>query len=256
MNAGTPERCHGRNTLQGPLFHRPDMQSAVQASRHMPRFSVLTGLKVHMLPQPYVHILLIDDHPLMRDGLRARLEMIPHFFVAGEASDANDALDIASTRTIHLALMDINLVGMNGIHLAGRFHVLHPEIAVVMLSMHDRAEYVMQSIQAGARGYVLKDAAATDIISAINTVMSGGIYYSAGLAKQLSRPLPPAMLLTPREREVLQCIATGKSNKHIARELDLSVRTVETHRLNIKRKLGIDGQADLIRFALEQTTSR
>jgi DNA-binding NarL/FixJ family response regulator len=149
--------------------------------------------------------------------------------------------------------MDINLTGMNGIELTGRFHALFPEIAVLMLSMHDKAEYVMQAIQAGARGYVLKDAPAIDIITAIETVMSGGIYYSAGLAKQLARPMPPAMLLTPREREVLQCIATGKSNKHIAREMSLSVRTIETHRLNIKRKLGIEGQADLIRFALEQT---
>ncbi|TFW06133.1 response regulator transcription factor [Oxalobacteraceae bacterium OM1] len=198
-----------------------------------------------------VHILLIDDHPLVRDGLRARLETIAHFRVVGEAATAEEALHLAASQTVDLALMDINLQGMNGIELTARFHALHPEIAVLMLSMHDKAEYVMQSVQAGARGYVLKDAPAMDIITAIDTVMSGGIYYSAGLAKQLSRPGPPAMLLTTREREVLQRIATGKSNKHIAREMDLSVRTVETHRLNIKRKLGIEGQADLIRFALE-----
>ena len=207
-----------------------------------------------MLTQPFVHILLVDDHPLVRDGLRARLETIPHFAVVAEAGSATEALEQAGKQNIDLVLMDINLSGgMNGIELTGRFNTLFPEIAVLMLSMHDKAEYVMQAIQAGARGYVLKDAPATDIITAIDTVMSGGIYYSAGLAKQLSRPLPPAMLLTPREREVLQCIATGKSNKHIAREMNLSVRTVETHRLNIKRKLGIEGQADLIRFALEQT---
>lgn len=207
-----------------------------------------------MLTQPFVHILLIDDHPLVRDGLRARLETIPHFAVVAEAGNATEALDLAGKQNIDLALMDINLAGgMNGIELTGRFNALFPEIAVLMLSMHDKAEYVMQAIQAGARGYVLKDAPGLDIITAIDTVMSGGIYYSAGLAKQLSRPMPPAMLLTPREREVLQCIATGKSNKHIAREMNLSVRTVETHRLNIKRKLGIEGQADLIRFALEQT---
>jgi DNA-binding NarL/FixJ family response regulator len=207
-----------------------------------------------MLTQPFVHILLVDDHPLVRDGLRARLETIPHFAVVAEAGNATEALELAGKQNIDLALMDINLAGgMNGIELTGRFNALFPEIAVLMLSMHDKAEYVMQAIQAGARGYVLKDAPALDIITAIDTVMSGGIYYSAGLAKQLSRPLPPAMLLTPREREVLQCIATGKSNKHIAREMNLSVRTVETHRLNIKRKLGIEGQADLIRFALEQT---
>lgn len=202
---------------------------------------------------PYVHILLVDDHPLVRDGLRARLETIPHFCVVAEAGNAEEALHQAAAHDIDLTLMDINLAGMNGIELTGRFNTLYPEIAVLMLSMHDKAEYVMQAIQAGARGYVLKDSPAIDIITAIDTVMSGGIYYSAGLAKQLSRPMPPAMLLTPREREVLHCIATGKSNKHIARDMNLSVRTVETHRLNIKRKLGIEGQADLIRFALEQT---
>jgi DNA-binding NarL/FixJ family response regulator len=207
-----------------------------------------------MLPQPFVHILLVDDHPLVRDGLRARLETISHLSVVAEASNATEALKHATEQTIDLILMDINLsTGMNGIELTGRFNTLFPEIAILMLSMHDKAEYVMQAIQAGARGYVLKDAPAMDIITAIDTVMSGGIYYSAGLAKQLAKPMPPAMLLTPREREVLQRIATGKSNKHIAREMDLSVRTIETHRLNIKRKLGIEGQADLIRFALEQT---
>ena len=206
-----------------------------------------------MLKQPFVHILLVDDHPLVRDGLRARLETIPHFAVVAEAGSATEALEQAGKQNVDLALMDINLSGgMNGIELTERFNTLFPEIAVLMLSMHDKAEYVMQAIQAGARGYVLKDAPAIDIITAIDTVMSGGIYYSAGLAKQLARPMPPAMLLTPREREVLQYIATGKSNKHIAREMSLSVRTVETHRLNIKRKLGIEGQADLIRFALEQ----
>jgi DNA-binding NarL/FixJ family response regulator len=206
-----------------------------------------------MLSKPDVRILLIDDHPLVRDGLRARLETIPHFTIVAEAGNAGGALQYAATHDIGLALMDINLAGMNGIELTARFNTLYPEIAVLMLSMHDKAEYVMQAIQAGARGYVLKDAPAVDIIAAIETVMSGGIYYSAGLAKQLSRPMPPTMLLTPREREVLHCIATGKSNKHIARDMNLSVRTVETHRLNIKRKLGIEGQADLIRFALEQT---
>ena len=199
-----------------------------------------------------VHILLVDDHPLVRDGLRARLESIPHFSVVAEAANAGEALSHAASHVIDLALMDINLTGMNGIELTARLHELYPEIAVLMLSMHDKAEYVVQAIQAGARGYVLKDAPAIDIIRAIDTVMEGGIYYSAGLTKQLARPLSTSQLLTPREREVLQRIATGKSNKHIARELDLSVRTIETHRLNIKRKLGIEGQADLIRFALEQ----
>jgi DNA-binding NarL/FixJ family response regulator len=207
-----------------------------------------------MTDSPNVRILLVDDHPLVRDGLRARLETIPRFTVVAEAGNADEALHHAASRAIGLVLMDINLTGMNGIDLTARFHALHPEVAIIILSMHDKAEYVMQAVQAGARGYVLKDAPAMDIIQAIDTVMSGGIYYSAGLAKQLSQPLAPSFLLTPREKEVLQRIGAGRSNKHIARELGLSVRTVETHRLNIKRKLAIEGQADLIRFALEQRT--
>ncbi|MGZ3241572.1 MAG: response regulator [Burkholderiaceae bacterium] len=203
-----------------------------------------------MEPIPPIRILLVDDHQLVRDGLRSRLESIPQFLVAAEAGTPEDALNEAANKKIDLVLMDINLKGMTGIELTARFHDMFPDIAVIMLSMHDSAEYVMQSIQAGARGYVLKDSPATDIVTAINTVMAGGIYYSAALSKHLSRPISPSMLLTPREKEVLQRIATGKSNKHIARELNLSVRTVETHRWNIKRKLDIDGQADLIRFAL------
>jgi len=206
------------------------------------------------MTQALVHILLVDDHPLVRDGLRARLESIDHFSVIAEAGNAEEAISHAASREIDLVLMDINLAGSSGIELTRQLSATYPEMAILMLSMHDKTEYVMQAMQAGARGYVLKDAPALDIVAAIDTVMSGGTYYSAGLARQLARPLPPAMLLTAREREVLRCIATGKSNKHIARDMNLSVRTVETHRLNIKRKLGIEGQADLIRFALEQST--
>ncbi|GAA4025365.1 response regulator transcription factor [Actimicrobium antarcticum] len=206
-----------------------------------------------MITLPTVHIMLVDDHPLVRDGLRARLESIAHFEIVAEASNADDALRHAAHSVIDLILMDINLSGMNGIELTARVHALHPAIAVLMLSMHDKAEYVTQAIQAGASGYVLKDAPAIDIITAIDTVIAGGIYYSEGIRSQLSSATTSTSLLTPRENEVLQFIATGKSNKHIARSLDLSVRTVETHRLNIKRKLGIEGQADLIRFALERT---
>jgi DNA-binding NarL/FixJ family response regulator len=148
--------------------------------------------------------------------------------------------------------MDINLRGsINGIDLTARFHASFPEIAVLILSMHDKTEYLMQSVQAGARGYVLKDAPGKDIVQAIETVISGGMYYSAALAQKLARPMTPGQLLTARERQVLRHIANGESNKQIARELDLSVRTVETHRLNIKRKLDIDGQAELIKFAVE-----
>ncbi|AMP02284.1 bacterial regulatory s, luxR family protein [Collimonas arenae] len=205
-----------------------------------------------MSDQPSTKIMLVDDHPLVRDGLRARLEAVPHFDIVAEAGSAEEALQRAEQQPIDLILMDINLRGsINGIDLTARFHVDFPEIAVLILSMHDKTEYLMQSVQAGARGYVLKDAPGKDIVHAIETVISGGIYYSAALAQKLARPMTPGQLLTARERQVLQHIANGESNKQIARELDLSVRTVEAHRLNIKRKLDIDGQAELIKFAVE-----
>lgn len=196
--------------------------------------------------------MLVDDHPLVRDGLRARLEAVPGFAIVAEAGSADEALQRAEQQPIDLILMDINLRGgSNGIDLTARFHASFPEIAVLILSMHDKTEYLMQSVQAGARGYVLKDAPGKDIVHAIETVISGGMYYSAALAQKLARPMTPGQLLTARERQVLQHIANGESNKQIARELDLSVRTVEAHRLNIKRKLDIDGQAELIKFAVE-----
>ncbi|MGZ3239711.1 MAG: response regulator transcription factor [Burkholderiaceae bacterium] len=202
---------------------------------------------------PQILILLVDDHQLVRDGLRSRLESIPQFSVVAEAGTPEEALNEAKTKKIGLVLMDINMKGMTGIELTARFHEMYPEIAVIMLSMHNSAEYVMQSIQAGARGYVLKDSPATDIVTAIHTVMSGGVYYGVTLGKHEEGQMSSFMLLTQREKEVLQRIGTGRSNKHIARELNLSVRTVESHRWNIKQKLDVDGQADLIRFALAHT---
>ena len=205
-----------------------------------------------------ISILLVDDHPLVRDGLRARLEAAPRLRVVGEAGSAEEALEQAGQLAPDLVLMDVNMRGgsnTSGIEATARLLERYPDIAVLMLSMHDRPEYVTQAIQAGARGYVLKDAPGKDIVLAIDTVMGGGIYYSAALARQLaSPPLATSGVgegLTARETEILRFIAAGQSNKGIARELDLSVRTVETHRLNIKRKLGIEGQAELIRYAIQ-----
>ena len=196
-------------------------------------------------------ILLVDDHPLVRDGLRARLEAVAHFEVVAEAGSGDEALEQARRHSVDLVLMDINMRGGSGIDATARFKADFPAIAVLILSMHDKLEYVTQAMQAGARGYVLKDAPGKDIVVAIDTVMSGGIYYSAALARQLARPAAQDNQLTSREQEVLRHIANGESNKQIARALDLSVRTVETHRLNIKRKLGIEGQAELIKFAVQ-----
>lgn len=204
-------------------------------------------------PMP-VKLLLVDDHPLVRDGVRVRLEAVPHFEVVGEASDAEAALEAARTLAPDLALMDIGMRGMNGIALTEKFAEEFPEIAVLVLSMHDNLEYVRQVIRAGARGYVLKDAPASELVEAIDAVLAGRPFYSAQLAMRMAEQavMPtPVEALTPRERDILDGIAKGYANKRIADELGLSVRTVESHRLNLKRKLGIEGQAELVKFAVE-----
>ncbi|WP_313371840.1 response regulator transcription factor [Achromobacter animicus] len=207
-----------------------------------------------------VRLLLIDDHPLVRDGLRLRLETVPTLRVVGEASNAAAAQvfltacmaeDPQGGTLPHLALMDLNMPGVGGLELTALLHERYPQIAVLVLSMHDNPEYMVQAVKAGARGYLLKDEPAQEIITAIDAVMAGRSYFSAAAAVRLSQASALATLLTHRERDVLRHIADGHANKQIAQTLGLSVRTVETHRLNIKRKLGIDGQAELIKYAVE-----
>ncbi|SAK69004.1 two component LuxR family transcriptional regulator [Caballeronia fortuita] len=201
-------------------------------------------------------IILVDDHPLVRDGLRARLDSVPHLRVIGEAGNAKEALALAADESSppDLALMDVGMAGMSGIELAALFHERHPGIRVLMLSMHDNVEYVKQAVRAGASGYVLKDSPAAEIIQAIGAVLADKTFFSAGLAARMIQAQSmqtPLERLTPRELDILDALAEGLSSKQIAQQHGLSVRTVETHRLNLKRKLDIDGQAELIKFAVE-----
>ncbi|KIG10152.1 response regulator [Caballeronia concitans] len=201
-------------------------------------------------------IVIVDDHPLVRDGLRARLEAVPHLRVTGEAGNGAEALALADDEESRpdLVLMDVGMAGMSGIELAAHFHERFPAIRVLMLSMHDNVEYVTQAVRAGASGYVLKDSPAAEIIQAIDAVLAGKTFFSAGLAARMIQAQAmqtPIERLTPRERDVLDALAQGLSSKQIAQQHGLSVRTVETHRLNLKRKLSIDGQAELIKYAVE-----
>ncbi|MGV2864129.1 response regulator transcription factor [Achromobacter sp. ESBL13] len=207
-----------------------------------------------------IRLLLVDDHPLVRDGLRLRLETVPRLQVVGEAGNAAAALAFLAACQAeaplgdtlpHLALMDLNMPGGGGLELTAQLHERYPQIAVLVLTMHDNPEYMVQAVKAGARGYLLKDEPAEEIVTAISAVMEGRSYFSASVAVRLSQASAPATMLTQRERDVLRHIASGQANKQIAHALGLSVRTVETHRLNIKRKLGIDGQAELIKYAVE-----
>jgi DNA-binding NarL/FixJ family response regulator len=198
-----------------------------------------------------IRLLLVDDHPLVRDGLRARLEAVPGFEVVGEASSAEEAHAQLGALRPTLVLMDVGMKGVNGIDLTSALLEREPALLVLMLSMYDNPEYVQRAMQAGARGYVLKDSPATEIIAAIEAVAGGGTFLSPAVSRRLFRNQTPRPMLSSRECEILAALARGLSSKHIAREMDVSVRTVEAHRQNIKRKLSLEGQAELIKYAVE-----
>lgn len=196
-------------------------------------------------------LLIVDDHPLVREGLKARLGGVPGLEVVGEAGDAVEASAQVAALRPDLVLMDIGMKDVNGIDLTRQLLSERPELLVLVLSMYDNPEYVNRAMQAGARGYVLKDAPAGDIVEAIAAVAAGGTFLSAAVSGRLFRSQTPRPVMSLRESEILACLAKGRSSKQIAQELNLSVRTVESHRQNIKRKLNLDGQAELIKYAVE-----
>jgi len=198
-----------------------------------------------------IRILLVDDHPMVREGLVARLQAVSRFDVVGEAGNRAEALEQLTRTAPDVVLMDVGLKDVNGIALGAEMLAAQPSIKLLMFSMYDNPEYVQRALQAGARGYVLKDAPATEIVSAIDAVAAGGTFLSAAVSGRLFRGQAPKPVLTPRESEILSKLGQGASSKQIARDLDLSVRTVEAHRQSIKRKLELDGQAELIRYAVE-----
>lgn len=200
-----------------------------------------------------VRLMLVDDHPLVRDGLRARLDAVPGFKVVAEADSAAAALALLLQAEPDLVLMDIGMRGVNGIEATRQLLALRPATRVVMLSMFDNAEYVREAMHAGARGYVLKDSSAEEIVAAIDSVLAGGSFHAAALTAPLPRTPRGSVLLTPREKEVLALIAEGLSSRAIGERLAMGVRTVETHRTNLRRKLDLPSAAALVRFAVERS---
>lgn len=198
-----------------------------------------------------VRILLVDDHPLVREGLRSRLQGESRYQVVGEAGTAEEAMVMMVATQPQVVLMDVGLKGHNGIQLAQTMLERSPELRVLMYSMYDNPEYVQRALQAGARGYVLKDAPGGEIVAAIDAVAAGGTFLSPGVSRRMFRSQQPRPILSPRESEILSALGRGESSKQMAKALGLSVRTVETHRQNIKRKLELEGQAELIRYAVE-----
>lgn len=204
-------------------------------------------MEVNCAPKP-LRLMLVDDHPLVRDGLRARLLLEPCFQVVAEASSAEEALALIETCEPSYVLTDLSMRGMSGIELVAKLKLCAPDIGVIILSMHSCNEYVANALAAGARGYVLKDVPSQEIVAALHAVSAGGLYLSASLS--LAQTVAPENDLTEREREILILLAQGHSNKQIAKVLAISVRTVESHRFRIRRKLGIYTPAALVKFVL------
>jgi two-component system, NarL family, response regulator NreC len=207
-------------------------------------------------------ILLADDHKLMRSGLKALIEQQPDLMVVGEADDGRQAVALAASLKPDLLVMDIGMPNLNGIEAAHQITQANPATAIVILSMHSDESYVLRALKAGAKGYLLKDSAESDLIRAVHAVAGGKSFFSPAVSKvllddyvrklQRSGAEDAYDLLTPREREILQLIAEGNSNKDVANLLNLSVYTVETHRSNIMEKLNLRGIPELILYAVRK----
>lgn len=210
---------------------------------------------------PAIKVLVADDHTVVREGIRHILERAAGFSVVAEAATGADALRLAITTQPDVAVLDVSMPGMSGLKVAAELRRAVPEARVLVLSMYDDSEYVLEAVRAGAHGYILKDSAATDLRRAIEAVNAGESFFSPIIAQRLSEAergqldreskTGSLLQLTGRERDVLAGIARGLTNKEIAAELGISHRTVETHRESLMRKLRIHTVAGLTKFALE-----
>lgn len=212
-------------------------------------------------PLKQIRILLADDHTVIRAGLRLVLEQ-QDFAVVGEAGDGREAVALAEKLKPDVLVMDIGMPSLNGIEASRQVHQQFPEIAIVILSMHSDEGYILRALRAGARAYLLKDSAEADLARAVHAVVGGKSYFSPAVSKVLLEDYMRKLqrtgaedsfeLLSPREREILQLVAEGRSNKEIADLLHLSVYTVETHRASIMKKLNLRGVPELILYAVRK----
>jgi DNA-binding NarL/FixJ family response regulator len=205
-----------------------------------------------------LRVLLADDHNLVRAGIRALLEASGGIEVVAESGDGREALELIIKHRPDVALLDIGMPGLNGLEVAKRAAQASPRTRIVILSMHADATYVRQALRAGAAGYLLKGAAVAELPLALQSVMRGETYLTPKISRTIVEGFlredteEPGLLeaLTARQREILQLIAEGKATKEIAQLLDLSVKTVETHRMRMMERLGIHDVAGLVRFAV------
>lgn len=205
-----------------------------------------------------IRVLLADDHVLVRTGIRMVLETIEGVEVVAEAANGTQALEMVEALRPDAALVDISMPGINGIEAAARIRARFPHTRVLILSMHADREYVAQALRSGASGYLLKDATPSELELAVRSVVRGETYLSPRVSslvvEEFLRVEPtsrsPLDALTPRQREILQLIAEGRTTKQIAAHLGVSVKTVETHRAQLMERLGIRDLAGLVRFAV------
>jgi two-component system response regulator NreC len=209
-----------------------------------------------------LRVLLADDHSIVRRGMRSLLDSDPNIEVVAEASDGLEALRLCEEKKPDVLILDIAMPKLNGIEVAARSQKMQPPPRAIMLSMHLDESYVMRSIHAGAHAYLLKDATDDDLLPAIRAVAAGKSYFSPSVSALLvdeymqtlqERGLTDSYdLLTDREKEVLQLLAEGRSNKEVAAMLDLGVSTIETHRANLMQKLNLHSTADIVLYAVRK----
>lgn len=210
-----------------------------------------------------IRVLLADDHTIVRQGLRALLDSQEDIEVVGEAEDGRQAFEKTKELVPDVVVIDITMPNLNGIEATRQIKKLNPEIKVLVLTVHDNEEYIHQILQAGASGYLLKESAVTDLVSAINAVKKGGIFLSPAISKVVVKDyirhaeegtgdFDSLNILTNREREVLQLIAEGHTNREVAHLLKLSVKTVDVHRSHIMEKLNIHDVTGLVKYSIRK----
>lgn len=209
-----------------------------------------------------IRVLLADDHAVVRKGLRFLLERQPDMEVVGEASDGREAVRLAAELKPHVVVMDIGMPQLNGIEAAAQIVKQNPQVNVIMLSVHSDESYLLRALSAGAKGYLLKDSAEEDLVRAVQVAAQGKPFFSPVISEKLledymrylqQRGLKDSYdLLTDREKEILQLLAEGKSNKEVAALLNLSPYTVETHRTHIMQKLNLHNTAEIVLYAVRK----